>query len=81
MSELMFTGVVGGVDMESRAEQAKRYRKDASRYAELARTGPQDIMSDVHRRLAERYTRMAEELERREEDLTNSLAALVNKRE
>ena len=52
--------------METRAEQAKRYRKEAQKYSELAGTGPPDIMNDVHRRLAERYTRMAEDLERRE---------------
>jgi hypothetical protein len=58
--------------MESRAERARRYRKEATKYAELGNTGPRDIMNDVHRRLAERYARMAEELERRE-DLANSL--------
>jgi hypothetical protein len=62
--------------MESRAERANRYRKEANKYAEVARTGPQDIMNDVHRRLAERYTRIAEDLERQEGDLTNSLAIL-----
>jgi hypothetical protein len=52
--------------MESGAERAKRYRNEAAKYAELAKSGPRDIMNDVHRRLAERYARMAEELERRE---------------
>jgi hypothetical protein len=72
--------MVGGVEMETRAERAKRYRIEARKYAELVSSGPRDIMNDVHRRLAERYARMAEDLERRE-DLTNSLTALLAKRE
>jgi hypothetical protein len=62
--------------MESRAERARRYRREAEKYVELASSGPRDIMNDVHRRLAERYKRMAEDLERKEADLTNSLASL-----
>jgi hypothetical protein len=65
-------GVVGGVEMESRAERAQRYRNEARKYAELGNTGPRDIMNYVHRRIAERYARMAEDLEQRE-DLANSL--------
>jgi hypothetical protein len=72
--------LVGGVEVETKVERAKRYRKEATKYAELVSSGPRGIMSDVHRRLAERYTRLAEDLERRE-DLTNSLAALLTKRE
>jgi hypothetical protein len=71
MSELTFTGAVGGVEMQSRAERAERYRKEAEKYAKLAASGPQD-MNDVHRRLAERYKRMASDLERRE-IFTNSI--------
>jgi hypothetical protein len=52
--------------MESRAERAKRYKKEAEKYAKLAASGPQDMMNDVHRRLAERYKQMASDLERRE---------------
>jgi hypothetical protein len=52
--------------METGAERAQRYRKEAAKYSELANSGPRDIMNDVHRRLEERYTRMAEDLERRE---------------
>jgi hypothetical protein len=63
--------MVGGVEMESRAERAQRYRKEAKKYAALGNTGPRDIMNDVHRRLAERYARMAEELEQRD-DLAHS---------
>ena len=50
--------------MESRAERAKRYGKEAEKYAKLAASGPQDMMNDVHRRLAERYKQMASDLER-----------------
>jgi hypothetical protein len=63
--------------MESRAERAKRYRREAEKYAVLASSGARDIMNDVHRRLAERYKRMAEDLERREGDIANSLALLI----
>jgi hypothetical protein len=72
MSELTFTGAAGGVETESRAERAERYRKEAEKYAKLAASGPQDMMNDVHRRLAERYKRMASDLERRE-IFTNSI--------
>jgi hypothetical protein len=70
--------MLGGVEMESRAERAKRYRKEAAKYAELANSGPRDILNDVHRRLAERYARMAEDLERRA-NLANSLTPLQDK--
>ena len=52
--------------MESRAERAKRYRKEAEKFGEPAGSGPHDLMHDVHKRLAERYKRTAEDLERRE---------------
>jgi hypothetical protein len=79
MSELTFTGV-GALAMESRADRANRYRKEASHYAELASSDPSDMMGDVHRRIADRYIRMARDLERREKDLTAALA-LLNKQE
>ena len=44
-------------------EQARGYRKEADRYAELARSD-QDITSFVRKRLAERFARMTEDLER-----------------
>jgi hypothetical protein len=50
--------------MEGRAEIARGYRKEAERYAELASSGRRDITNFVHKRLAERFTRMAEDLER-----------------
>jgi hypothetical protein len=43
--------------MESRAEQAHGYRKEARRYAELAGPGQRDITNFVHKRLAERFAR------------------------
>jgi hypothetical protein len=50
--------------MEARAERAQGYRKEAQRYAELAGSGRRDITSFVHKRLAERFSCMAEDLER-----------------
>jgi hypothetical protein len=60
--------------MESRTDRANRYRKEASKYAELASSDPPGMMGDVHRKLADRYIRMAQDLERREKDLTTALA-------
>ena len=64
--------------MESRTNQANRYRMEASKYAKLAGSDPPDMMGDVHRRLADRYIRMARDLERREKNLTTALALLNN---
>jgi hypothetical protein len=50
--------------MEGRAEQAQGYRKEAERYAELASSGQLDIANFARKRLAERFDRMAEDLER-----------------
>jgi hypothetical protein len=55
---------MGVTEMESRAEQAHEYRKEARRYAEVASSGQRDITNFVHKRLAERFARMAEDLER-----------------
>jgi hypothetical protein len=57
-------GVKGGLKLESRTERAQGYRKEAERYAQLARAGQRDITNFVHKRLAERFARMAEDLER-----------------
>jgi hypothetical protein len=70
----------GALAMESRTDRANRYRKEASKYAELASSDPPDMMGDVHRKLAARYIRMAQDLERREKALTTSLA-LLNEQE
>jgi hypothetical protein len=48
--------------MESRAERAQGYRKEARRYAELASSGQRDITNFVQKRLAERFAWMAEDL-------------------
>jgi hypothetical protein len=66
--------------MEGRTNRANRYRMEASKYAKLASSDPPDMVGDVHRRLADRYIRMARDLERREKDLTTALG-LLNKQE
>jgi hypothetical protein len=66
--------------MESRTDRANRYRKEASKYAELASSDPPDMMGDVYRKLADRYIRMAQDLQRRGKDLTTALT-LLNKQE
>jgi hypothetical protein len=50
---------MGGIEMASRAERAQGYRKEAEKYAKLAKSGQLDI-ANVHRTLAERYAWMAE---------------------
>jgi hypothetical protein len=65
--------------MESRAERAQGYRTEAEKYAKLAKSGQLDV-TNVNRRLAERYAWMAENLERRE-NLTHTLVALLGNHE
>jgi hypothetical protein len=65
--------------MESRAERAQGYRKEAAKYAKLARSGQLDI-ANVHRTLAERCAWMAENLERRE-NLAHTLVTLLGAHE
>jgi hypothetical protein len=65
--------------MESRAERTQGYRKEAEKFAKLARFSQADIAS-VHRTLAERYAWMAKNLERRE-SLANTMAALLGTHE
>jgi hypothetical protein len=52
-------GIAGVFEMESTLEQAHGYR-----YAELGSSGQRDITNFVHKRLAERFARIAEDLER-----------------
>jgi hypothetical protein len=66
--------------MESGAERAQHYRQEARKYAELASSRQLDITNFVHRRLAERYVWMAEDLERRE-NLTHTLVTLLGRHE
>jgi hypothetical protein len=70
---------MGGIEMASRAEPAQGYRKEAEKYAKLAKSGQLDI-ANVHRTLAERYAWMAENLERRE-NLAHTLVTLLGKYE
>jgi hypothetical protein len=65
--------------MQNRAERAQGYRKEAEKYANLAKSGRLDI-SNVHRTIAERYAWMAENLERRE-NLTQTLVTLLGHHE
>jgi hypothetical protein len=62
-----------------RVERAQHYREEARKYAELASSGQLDITNFVHRRLAERYVWMAEDLERRE-NLAHTMVTLLGKR-
>jgi hypothetical protein len=56
--------------MESRMERAQGYRKEARKYAELASSGARDItMNFMHRKLADQYIWMAEDLERMPSDV------------
>ena len=65
MSDLAFNGdKCGVIEMETQAEQAEGYRKEAERYAQLASSGQLDITNFARQRLAERFARMAEDLER-----------------
>jgi hypothetical protein len=79
ISELSFTGVNGAIEMERKAERAQGYRKEAEKYAKLAKSGQSDN-TNVHRTIAERYAWMAENLERRE-NLTHTLVRLLGKHE
>jgi hypothetical protein len=65
--------------MQNSVERAEGYRKEALKYANLARFGQHDI-SNVHRTIAERYAWMAENFERRK-NLTNTMIALLGKHE
>ncbi len=62
-----------------RVERAQHYREEARKYADLASSGQLDITNFVHRRLAERYVWMAEDLERRE-NLSHTMVTLLGKR-
>jgi hypothetical protein len=61
--------------MKTRAQQAQGYRREAEKYAKLAKSGQSD-MTNMHRTIAQRYAWMAENLERRE-NLTHTMVALL----
>ena len=50
--------------MEQRLNRAERYRQQANRYADLAKTAEPDYLGDFFRKIAVRYVLMAEDLER-----------------
>jgi hypothetical protein len=61
--------------MQSRAERAQGYRKEAEKFANLARFSQPHIAS-VHRTLAERYAWMAKNLEQRE-SLASTMVSFI----
>jgi hypothetical protein len=50
--------------MEDGTERTQGYRKQAERYTEVASSGRRDITTFVHKKLAERFSRLAEDIER-----------------
>jgi hypothetical protein len=50
--------------MEQRPKRADRYRQQANRYADLAKTAELDFLGEFFRKTAVRYVLMAEDLER-----------------
>ena len=48
--------------MQDPVSKAERYRKEASKYAELAKDAQPAYLADVYRKVAVRYVFMAEEL-------------------
>ena len=56
--------------MEQRLNRAERYRKQANRYADLAKTAELDYLGEFFRKTAVRYVLMAEDVERWSEPRT-----------
>jgi hypothetical protein len=50
--------------MQQQQNKADHYRKEANRYADLARTAQQGFLSELYRKTAVRYVLMADDLER-----------------
>ena len=50
--------------MEQRLNRAERYRKQANRYADLAKSAELDYLGEFFRKTAVRYVLMAEDVER-----------------
>ena len=61
--------------MDSRGERAARYRKNAIRCAELAKSAELSFLKDAYQRTAVRYALMADDLEGR----NSVLASLVDR--
>jgi hypothetical protein len=53
--------IFGGI-MKDASSKAEWYRKEANKYAELAKTASPAFLAQVYRRVAVRYVFMAEEL-------------------
>ena len=51
-------------ETEQQLKRAERYRQQANRYADLAKTAEPDYLGDFFRKIAVRYVLMAEDLER-----------------
>jgi hypothetical protein len=70
--------------MEQRPTRAERYRQQANRYADLAKTVELDYMGEFFRKTAVRYVLMAEDLERWSEPRPgrrrNDLSTSINER-
>ena len=68
-------------ETEQQLKRAERYRQQANRYADLAKTAEPDYLGDFFRKIAVRYVLMAEDLERwterspgrRQNDLSTSI--------
>jgi hypothetical protein len=50
--------------MQDTLNKAERYRKEANKYAELAKTASPAFLGEIYRKVAVRYVFMAEELQR-----------------
>jgi hypothetical protein len=50
--------------MQRQQNKAEHYRKEANRYADLARTAQPGFLSELYRKTAVRYVLMADDLER-----------------
>ena len=48
--------------MQDPVRKAERYRKEANKYAELAKHAEPDYMAEMYRKVAVRYVFMAEDL-------------------
>jgi hypothetical protein len=53
--------------MQDAVSKAERYRKEANKYGELAKSAQPAYLGDVYRKVAVRYVFMAEDLLRRAE--------------
>jgi hypothetical protein len=59
--------------MQDASSKAQRYRKEANKYAELAKTASPAFLGEIYRKVAVRYVFMAEELQRGHEHCGNAI--------